>query len=186
MNDIANKLAARLKQERDRRGWSLAELAARAEVSTGMISKIERAAASPTAAVLGRLSGAFGLTLSTLLEGVDPQASRLSRRTAQASWQDPATKYRRRSLSPATGGPLQLVEITLPPGASIAYPAAAYEFLHQQIWILSGMLHLTEGIAVHELAERDCFEFGPACDHVFTNPGAEPCRYLVALVTRGR
>jgi len=185
MDDIASKLAARLKQERDRRGWSLAELATRARVSAGMISKIERAVASPTAAVLGRLSGAFGLTLSTLLEGVDPQASRLSRRAGQPVWLDPATKYRRRSLSPATGGPLQLVEITLPPGASVAYPAAAYEFLHQQVWILAGLLQLTEGTIVHELAERDCLEFGPACDHVFANPGAEPCRYLVALVTRG-
>ena len=32
-----------------------------------MINKIERAQSSPTASLLGRLSGAFGLTLSTLL-----------------------------------------------------------------------------------------------------------------------
>ena len=185
MNDITSRLAARLKQERDRRGWSLAELAARAGVSAGMISKIERAAASPTATVLGRLSGAFGQTLSTLLDGVDPQAGRLSRQVAQPVWTDPATQYRRRALSPATGSPLQLVEITLPPGASVAYPAAAYAFLHQQVWILSGMLYLAEGETEHMLVVGDCFEFGPPADHLFANRGAEACTYLVALVTRG-
>jgi transcriptional regulator with XRE-family HTH domain len=185
MNDITSQLAARLKQERDRRGWSLAELAARAEVSAGMISKIERAAASPTATVLGRLSGAFGLTLSTLLDGVDPQAGRLSRQAAQPVWTDPATQYRRRALSPATGSPLQLVEIVLPPGANVAYPPASYAFLHQQVWILSGVLHLQEGDAEHVLAVGDCFEFGPPAEHVFANRGAEACSYLVALVTRG-
>jgi transcriptional regulator with XRE-family HTH domain len=185
MDNIASKLAARLKQERDRRGWSLAELAARAGVSTGMISKVERGVASPTATVLGRLSGAFGLTLSTLLEGVDPQAGRHSRKASQPVWQDPATKYVRRSLSPATGSPLQLVEIDLPPSAEVAYPAAAYAFLHQQIWILSGVLSVTEGSVAHEVTEGDCFEFGPAADHVFANRGEEPCRYLVAIVTRG-
>ena len=185
MDEIARQLAERLKQQRDRRGWSLAELAERAGVSAGMISKIERAAASPTAAVLGRLSAAFGLTLSTLLDGVDPQAGRLSRSADQPVWQDPATHYRRRSLSPATGGPLQLVEITLPPGAEVAYPAAAYTFLYHQVWVLKGRLLLTEGQERYDLAEGDCFEFGPPADHVYANPGEVPCEYLVAVVTRG-
>ena len=49
------------------------------------------------AADFGRLSGAFGMTLSTLLEGVDPRAERHSRKDSQPVWQDPATGYRRRS-----------------------------------------------------------------------------------------
>ena len=184
MDEIARQLAERLKQQRDRRGWSLAELGERAGVSAGMISKIERGAASPTASVLGRLSAAFGLTLSTLLDGVDPRADRLNRRAAQPVWQDPATQYRRRSLSPPTGGPLQLVEVALPPGAAIAYPAAAYAFLHHQVWVLAGRLVLSEGQERYDLAEGDCFEFGPPSDHVYANPGPTECRYLVALVTR--
>jgi transcriptional regulator with XRE-family HTH domain len=185
VDDFASQLAARLKNERDRRGWSLAVLARQAGVSAAMISKVERGLASPTAAVLGRLSGAFGVTLSTLLEGVDPRASRHSRKAQQPVWEDPATRYRRRSLSPATGSPLQLVEIALPPGAEVAYPAAAYAFLHQQVWILAGVLHLSEGDTTHALNAGDCYEFGPPAPHVFANRGDKRCDYLVAIVTRG-
>ena len=64
---LERSLAARLRMEREARGWSLSDLAQRFGVSRAMISKVERAEASPTAALLGRLSGAFGLTLSTLL-----------------------------------------------------------------------------------------------------------------------
>ena len=60
-------ISTRVKAEREARNWSLSDLAERSGVSKAMISKIERGEASPTATVLGRLSGAFGLTLSTLL-----------------------------------------------------------------------------------------------------------------------
>jgi transcriptional regulator with XRE-family HTH domain len=43
IDDISHRLAARLRLERDTRGWSLADLAVRAGVSKATISKIERA-----------------------------------------------------------------------------------------------------------------------------------------------
>ena len=66
-SDLTASLAARLRAEREERGWSIAEMAERSAVSRAMISKVERAEASPTAARLGRLASALGLTLSTLL-----------------------------------------------------------------------------------------------------------------------
>src|SRR5690242_20447124 len=92
--DLDASLAARLRAEREARGWSLSDLASRSGVSRAMISKIERGEASPTAALLGRLSGAFGLTLSTLLARAEGDASgigRVLRASAQPLWRDPAT-----------------------------------------------------------------------------------------------
>ena len=57
------QLAHRLKRERETRGLTIAALAGLSGVSKAMISKVERAEASPTADLLGRLSGAFGLTV---------------------------------------------------------------------------------------------------------------------------
>ena len=51
MDDTTPALAARLRLERDARGWSLGDLAQRSGVSKAMISKIERGEASPTAAL---------------------------------------------------------------------------------------------------------------------------------------
>src|SRR6202043_590120 len=71
VDDLDSRLGARLKIERERRGWSLTDLAQRSGVSRAMINKVERGEASPTASLLGRLSGAFGVTLSTLLARIE-------------------------------------------------------------------------------------------------------------------
>src|SRR5215475_2413380 len=93
VNDRTDPLAIRIGIEREARGWSLADLAERSGVSKAMISKIERGEASPTASLLGRLSGAFGLTMSTLLARAEHAGGRLSRAAEQPRWQDPATSY---------------------------------------------------------------------------------------------
>lgn len=184
MTDATRDLAARLKLERETRGWTIAELAQRSAVSRAMISKVERGEASPTAALLGRLSAAFGLTLSTLLARAESQGARLARAGDQAVWTDPATGYTRRAVSPPAGAPLELVAVELPAGASVAYPAGAFAFLHQQIWVQSGTLHFREGTEEHRLAAGDCLQLGPPADCAYENPGPLACRYLVALVRR--
>ena len=56
--------AERLQALRHAQGLTLDELAARSGVSRAMISRVERAEASPTAALLARLCEALGLSLS--------------------------------------------------------------------------------------------------------------------------
>lgn len=183
-NDPTPLIARRLRDERGRRGWTLDALARRAGVSKAMLSKIERSEASPTAALLGRISGALGMTLSTLLAPDVPQPSRLVRRAEQPTWRDPKTGYLRRQVSPLSDLPVQLVEVAFPPGAEVAYPAAAFTFIRQAIWVIAGALEFTEGAHTHRLRAGDCIELGPAADCVFHNPGRAPCRYLVAVVKR--
>jgi len=178
---LTKALAERIRGERARRAWSIADLALRSGVSGTMISKVERGEVNATALVLGKLSGAFALPLSTLLASAEAGRGRLTRRDGQTLWTDPDSGYTRRALSPDPAGPLQLSEIELPPGARVAYPAAAYAFLRQQLWMLSGTLRIDRGDLVHDLVSGDCLEFGPPSDCLFENPGAESCRYLVAV-----
>jgi transcriptional regulator with XRE-family HTH domain len=183
--DIGPALAARIHLERTSRDWSMDELAKRAGVSRGTISKIEREECSPTATVLGRLSGAFGISMSMLLANAETEARRLLRSGEQQVWIDPETRYMRRTVSPLAGAPLQLVEVELPPRATVTFPATAYSFLHQQIWILSGRLAFSEGAVVHDLRKGDCLQLGSPAECSFRNPSASaPCRYLVALIAR--
>ncbi|MGI5129991.1 helix-turn-helix domain-containing protein [Pseudonocardia sp. CA-107938] len=183
---LSASLAAAVQQARVALGLSVNALAERSGVSRAMIGKIERGEAQPTAVLLGRLSGALGMTLSELVARAEEDSGDLLRRFAdQPVWTDPATGYRRRAVSPATDGPLELVEVELPPGASVSYPADAYHFKHQQIWILSGSLRFHEGSLVHDLAVGDCLQLGPPSATTFENPATTSCRYLVALV-KGR
>jgi transcriptional regulator with XRE-family HTH domain len=184
MDDITSRLAERVRLERDQRGWSLSDLAERSGVSRAMISKIERGEASPTAILLGRLSGAFGLTMSSLLARVEGESERLRRRADQPEWRDPETGFTRRAVSPAGLAGLELVEAELPPGTRIDYPASAYAFIRQQIWVQSGALDFSEGATTTRLRAGDCLELGPPADCAFVNPGPEPVRYLVVVMRR--
>jgi transcriptional regulator with XRE-family HTH domain len=174
-------IARRLVEERRRRQWTLDDMARKTGVSKAMLSKLERCEASPTAVLLGRISGALGMTLSTLLASEEQPRSRLLRRAEQALWKDPQTRYLRRQVSPPGELSLQLVEVELPAGAEVAFPAASYAFIDQLIWMLSGTLEFVEGAHVHRLKRGDCLALGPPADCVFRNPGAKPARYLVAV-----
>jgi transcriptional regulator with XRE-family HTH domain len=183
---LSASLAATVHAARVTQDLSVNALADRSGVSRAMIAKIERGEAQPTAVLLGRLSGALGMTLSELVARAEEGSGELLRRSAdQPVWTDPATGYRRRAVSPATDGPLELVEVELPPGASVSYPADAYIFKYQQLWILAGRLRFHEGPAVHDLSTGDCLQLGPPTATTFENPGTTSCRYLVALV-KGR
>lgn len=182
-------IAARIRRERDARGWSIAELATASGVSRAMISKVERAESSPTAALLGRLSGAFHLTVSALLARAEADAgpSRIARAAAQPPWTDPATGYRRRAVSPPGAEP-ELVEVELPPGARVAYTASSLAFLRGQVaWVLAGRLAVEEGTQEVLLGPGDCIAFDLVAPkgHAYRNPSpSRPCRYLVALHRR--
>jgi len=191
---VDERLAETLRAEREGRGWSIAQLAERSGVSKAMISKVERGEASPTAALLGRLSGALGRTLSELLaraeagegegDGAAAPAPRLLRHADQPTWQDPDSRYRRRAVSPP-GSAVQVVEVELPRGRSVAYPADSYTFIEQQIWVLGGTLTFTEGATEHVLQEGDCLRLSDRPQPcAFANRGRATARYAVVVSRR--
>ena len=184
IDDGGLRLAQRIRLEREARGWSLGELAERAHVSKAMISKIERGEASPTAALLAKLSGAFELTLATLLTRAEAQGSRKVAAAEQALWRDPGTGYVRRQLFASGDHPLELVLVDLPPGAKVDLPAASYAFIRQVVWVQEGQLAITENGQTTRLAAGDAYAFGEPADSSFANPGTCGCAYLVAVSRR--
>jgi transcriptional regulator with XRE-family HTH domain len=181
-SEMDRRIAARIRTERESRGWSLTDLAEKASVSRAMIHKIERGESSPTANLLGKLSGAFGLSMSTLLARAEIKEGRLLRMKDQPTWQDPETGYLRRHVSPSSELPFDIVHVTLPPGKEVLMPASAYAFLRQLIWVLSGELVFVEGDVVHNIKEGDCLELGPPTDCIFRNVTKEPCSYAVTVL----
>ncbi|MFF8844215.1 helix-turn-helix domain-containing protein [Streptomyces sp. NPDC015127] len=198
VDPLVGQIAARVRAERERRRWTLAQLADASGVSRAMINRIERGESSPTAVVLGKLSAAFQLSVSSLLalaEGsagdddapgatsADGDKAGVRRQAAAAEWRDPATGYRRRQIT-GPHFPAEIAEIELPAGARVPYPAAAFAFVRQVVWVLDGRLTFHEGDTVHELAAGDTIELGDPAPCVFANTSGEACRYAVVL-TRG-
>jgi transcriptional regulator with XRE-family HTH domain len=181
VDDLSQRLARRLRLERDNRDWSLAEVAERSGVSKATISKIERAEASPTAVVLVRLASAFDLTLAGLLLRAEGDGKRLSRATEQLLWRDPGTGYVRRQVFSRPDHPVELVEVELPAHQQVTLPASSYVHIRQLVWVRSGSLVITETGERHVLGAGDCLGFGPPADTTFANETNAPCVYVVAL-----
>jgi transcriptional regulator with XRE-family HTH domain len=179
-------LAARLRGLRAERGLTLDGLAERTGVSRSMISLIERGESSPTAVLLNRLAAGLGVTLASLFaEKESADASPLARRADQRTWCDPESGYVRRNLSPpGFPSPIELVEVTLPPGARVAYdPAPRPLGISQQIWLIEGEIELAVGYDTYRLATGDCLAMRIDQPTVFRNPAEQPARYVLALAT---
>lgn len=178
-DSINQRIGARIRLERESRGWSLTELAERAGVSRAMIHKIERGESSPTATLLGRLSGAFGISMSMLIARAEMQEGKLLRLADQPVWHDPQSHYLRRHVSPRSDLPIDLVQIELPAGSDIPMPASSYVQARQLIWLQQGALVFVEGDVRHEMKAGDCLELGPPNDCRFINETTQTCVYLV-------
>lgn len=100
VDSLSQRIGARVRIEREGRGWSLTDLAAHSGVSRAMVHKLERGESSPTATLLARLSGAFGLSMSQLIARAEAKEGRLLRRADQPVWTDPQTRYVRTHVSP--------------------------------------------------------------------------------------
>lgn len=184
--DINNLIARRVRTLRDAQGFSLAALAERSGVSRSNISLIERGQSSATATVLDKLSAALGVTVASLFEHSMPRAepSPMARVAEQPVWTDPASGYVRRNLSPAAPSAIQLVEVVFPAGKRVAYETAAREAdIHQQVWMIEGVMEMTVGDTHWRLEAGDCLSMRLDRPIVYKNPTRKPARYVVALAT---
>jgi transcriptional regulator with XRE-family HTH domain len=176
------RLAERLRALRRARSWSLDELSALSGVSRASLSRIENGEVSPTASVLGRLAGAHRTTVSRLLADIESDPPALVRRGEQAEWVDPATGFRRRSISPPSlGFDCELLSCELPAGARIDYPLPPRLGLEHHLFLTDGALMLTIEGAVHQLHAGDCLRYKLMGSSRFVANGSRAARYILVL-----
>ncbi|MGA5318585.1 helix-turn-helix domain-containing protein [Streptomyces pseudogriseolus] len=177
------RLGARLAELRAEHSWSLGELAERSGVSRSTLSRAERAETSPTASLLNRLCAVYGRTMSQLLSEVEAEPAPVVRAADQPVWQDRASGFVRRSVSPPHAGLRgELVEGRLTAGADISYDRPPVPGLEQHIWVLEGALAVTAGGAEHRLDPGDCLRLRVWGPTRFRCPGPGDVRYVLAVV----
>jgi transcriptional regulator with XRE-family HTH domain len=180
---LNDRIAARLREQRAARGLSLETLAQHCGVSRSMISLIERGESSPTAVVLEKLATGLDIPLAALFDEPGPAPSPVARGAEQPSWRDPASGYVRRNVSPSgVGSAIQIVDVSFPPGARVAYETGPRDSLvHQQVWVLEGTIEVTTGAAGHRLDAGDCLAMTLDRPIAFHNPTDSGARYAVVL-----
>ncbi len=195
-------IAARLKALRAERSLTLQDLAAGSGVSRAMISKIERAEASATAALLHKLCTALGISLSDLLAPAHSQPSAIMRRSQRMRWQDPATGFVRETVTPRIPrSQVEVVAVTLPPQATVQYgPSVAGDAAHPSALTSSGygqhIIAQTDGLRITQhgalgqntlttdLMAGDALFMWAQERFAFENLLGTPCQYLVVIEHR--
>jgi transcriptional regulator with XRE-family HTH domain len=152
-------------------------------VSRASLSRIENGEVSPTATVLGRICGAFGLTLSRLMVLVEEGFAPLLPLDGQVLWTDPETGFRRRAVSPpAPGLSGEVLECTLKPGTRIAYDRPPRPGLEHHLVLLDGALTLTVDGIRHRLSPGDCLRYRLSGASLFQTPPNNGARYFLFMV----
>jgi transcriptional regulator with XRE-family HTH domain len=180
---VERRIAERLGQLRSERGWSLDDVAERTGISRATLSRIERSELSPTAAMLGKLCSVYGWTLSRLMADAETRPPNLVPVAEQAVWTDPESGYRRRAVSPpASELRGELVEVTIPAGASVSFDVSPIAGLEHHLWMLEGALALDVEASRFQLRAGDCLRYVLSGRTHFQATGTRAARYLVAMV----
>ncbi|UJW76735.1 helix-turn-helix domain-containing protein [Rhizobium sp. SL42] len=180
-------VAERLKSLRAERGLTLDALADLSGVSRAMISRVERAEASPTAALLARLCSALGVSLSVFFDNDCRQPRPLARRADQPLWRDPDSGYLRRAVSPpatgrGAGSAVDIIEVEFPAGAEVRFPGRlSSRSQTQHVWVFEGEIVMHVGEDVYHLSAGDCLFMNVADVHGYRNPGPIAARYAVVV-----
>jgi transcriptional regulator with XRE-family HTH domain len=176
-------IAQRLRSLRADRAWSLDDLAARSGVSRATLSRLEKAEVSPTAQVLGRLCGAYGLTMSRLMRMVEEGFAPLVRTSEQPAWEDRTAGFVRRQLSPPAASLAgEVLECALRPGARIDYPLPPRPGLEHHLLLVEGALSITVDGVAHDLVPGDCLRYQLFGASRFETPAEAGAKYLLFIV----
>lgn len=161
------------------RGWSLAQLAQRAGLSTGAVHKIERSGMTPTITSLMKIAAALGKSVSYLIDEADIE--REVRVTRRGEREPISTSKQGLELRDVSGryGPFLIAgaEAVVAPGSDSG-PIPMKHVGEELIIVLEGELTFTVGGYVHHLREGDSIHFRTHHPHSWSNPSDRPARVI--------
>lgn len=177
--DRDQRLGETIRVMRQRAGLSIQEVAKRTGLSTGMISQVERALATPSVRTLRLLSIALDVPISYFFEehAVVSPARYIVRKNDRRLLRLTASGVVKEALTPAEKGELEFYELTLNPGGSSGTDFVQHTG-EKAGYVLSGRLRLWLDHEAHVLEAGDSFRFPSTVPHMFDNPSQQVARII--------
>ncbi|HTT53499.1 MAG TPA: XRE family transcriptional regulator [Streptosporangiaceae bacterium] len=181
-HDITAALARTLQTLRAERGWSLDQLAARSGVSKGVLVAVEQGRSNPNLATLARISDAFGVPVTRLVEVATEPGVQISGATdSRVLWRGPA------------GGTGTIIAATDPPWAAefwrwTVQPGEGWggdahtPATRELAWVESGTLTLTVAGTAYQISAGQCARFSGGLPHSYRNDGTAPLVLTMIVV----
>lgn len=178
--DALGDLGARVRELRNEKKMTLAELSLRSQISIGMLSHIERGQTSPSLKTLERLRLALEVPLASFFEREEPAPKNdgtVVRAHARARLPFKKLGLVKERLSPPGHSDLDVLMLVIEPGGG----SGAEPWTRQGEkagMVLEGTFELHVGDASHVLREGDSFQFDGSQPHTFRNPSSATARVL--------
>ena len=170
------RIGAQLRAARLAARMSMAEVADRAGLTKGFVSKLERGLANVSVASLIRLCDALGVSVASLFQA---STGELIRRDAYPSIDFGGTRMREYLLTPAGEKRVQAILSDIQPGGGSGDEPYALPADVEFALVLAGQLDITVAGERVTLHEGDAFTFPGTAEHTFRAAiGIGPTRVL--------
>lgn len=178
-DDSDQRLGETIRMMRQRAGLSIQEVAKTTGLSTGMISQVERALATPSVRTLRLLSIALGVPISYFFEDHEPVSPvrYIVRKNDRRLLRLTASGVVKEALTPAEKGEIEFYELTLNPGGSSGTDFVRHSG-EKAGYVLAGRLRLWLDHEAHVLEPGDSFRFPSTVPHMFDNPTQQVARVI--------
>ena len=188
-----SKVGSRLRQERERRGVSLRELARRVGVSPSLVSQIELDRVNPSVSTLYALVTELGLTMSEVFG--DSPAPRIvpERRDGDGLTATPGTRsvlnlasgVRWERLTPQSDPDVEFLYVVYPVDAeSCSEDALVTHGGREYGYVSSGTLGVRVGFDEYELGPGASIAFDSSSPHRLWTIGEEPVHAIWVVIGR--
>jgi transcriptional regulator with XRE-family HTH domain len=165
-------LCRRVRELRQKKGWSLEAMSAACGVSRSMLSEIERGRAIPTIVVAHRIAQAFGMSLGELVEAADATPRVDVIRAADRTYHYRSDRYCRiRTLSPLhLEKAVEYYEIVLRAGGALR-SAPHFAGARELLTVQQGTVAVQAADDTVELGVGDSAHYRADVPHAIENRG---------------
>ncbi len=173
------RLASRIRRWREEAGYTLQELAARSDVATSTIQKVESFQMVPSVAVLLKIARGLGRSPSDLVSEAPAERSVVH---LEAAARHPVGNHRRMLVERVSGdladAAVEMWRITVQPGYGSGRDTIAYSG-EELVLCEQGELTFRVGEDEYRLRPGDVLHFKAKAPHGWRNEGRSAARFLI-------
>lgn len=174
---LAARVGRLIHGHRVAQGLSVAELAARSELSRTILARIERGEGNPSIGTLWRISQALRLPLGELLVDAPAPRTRVVRAGEGETMEDPSGLAGRLLHAEARERRTELYALELPRGAVRDSPAHL-PGVEELVVVTAGRLRAGPQDAPESLGAGDALWYAADVPHAYAAEGRAACRFL--------
>lgn len=169
----------RIRRAREERGLTVRDLAARAGLSAGLISQVERGLTDPSLQTLRAVAKVLNTPLFDLFSDADPDDVAIIRAGARMAIRSPHGELEYTRLSPGSGR-IEVLEGVLQAGAASSEAPWTHPS-EECVVVTSGTLVVEVAGQLNRLDPGDSCYFDSRLPHRYLNESGDATRFLLSI-----